>query len=311
VPLAVAPITDVTLWARSNGLEIVLFLTGAVLLSRTARAVGHAILRRIDARSRGTGLVRTESAKHVHVVTQVSMWAIVVLVWCTAIFLTLQRLGVPVTGLVAPATVVAVALGFGAQRVVQDVLAGLFIIAEHQYGFGDNIRVSALGQDSGATGTVEEVTLRITRMRTVNGEVVIIPNGQIIQVTNQSRDWARAVIDVPVPATADVGKVREVLGEVGEEARKDKELGPLLLDSPSVVGVESIELDTLHVRIVARTLPGKQFAVGRELRERVALAFRAEGISVSASLDTLATSEALERSEADEPDDADDPIGVR
>lgn len=285
--LAVAPLTDLTNWARSDGLEIVLFITGAVLLGRATKWIGTEITRRIDAKyAAGTGLVRTESAKHGHVVAQVTMWAVIVLLYCTAAALTLQRLGVPITGLVAPATVVGVALGFGAQRIVQDVLAGLFIIAERQYGFGDVVRISALGSEAGISGTVEEVTLRVTRLRTVNGEVVIVPNGQIVQVTNQSRDWARAVIDVPVPNTADVSRVREILSQVGAEAREDETLGPLLLDSPSVVGVERMDVDTLHIRIVARTLPGKQFMIGRELRARVALAFQREGIHVSTSLDT-------------------------
>ena len=128
------------------------------------------------------------------------------LIYAVAGVLMLQRLGVPLARLVAPATVAGVALGFGAQRVVQDILAGFFIITEHQYGFGDVVRLSVPGSATGVTGTVEDVTLRITRMRTVNGEVVFTPNGQIMQATNLSRDWARAVIDVPVPATADINR---------------------------------------------------------------------------------------------------------
>ena len=103
------------------------------------------------------------------------------------------------TSLVAPAAVAAVALGFGAQRIVQDILAGFFIITERQYGFGDLIRLSVPSLPDPAIGTVEDVALRVTTVRTADGEVVITPNGQITQVTNLSRDWARAVIDVPVP----------------------------------------------------------------------------------------------------------------
>lgn len=285
--LAVAPLTDITTWLRGNGLEIVLFISGAILLSRATRWLGSMITHRIDANSAdGPGLVRSETAKHRHVVAQVTMWAVIVLIYCVAIVLTVQRLGVPITGLVAPAAVVGVAVGFGAQRIVQDILAGLFIIAERQYGFGDVVRIAALGSEAGVSGTVEQVSLRITRLRTVNGEVVIVPNGQIVQVTNQSRDWARAVVDVPVPSTADVTQIREILNRVGLDASDDPMLGPLLLDSPSVVGVENIEIDTLHLRIVARTLPGKQFKVGRELRARVALALQAAGVHVATSLDT-------------------------
>lgn len=285
--LAIAPLTDVTDWLRSNGLEIVLFVLGTILLARLLRWISQRITKRIDATASGTGgLVRSETAKHSHVVIQVLTWAAIVLLWCITAVSVIRRLGVPVTGLVAPAAVIGVALGFGAQRVVQDILAGLFIIVERQYGFGDVVRISALGSEAGVSGTVEEVSLRVTRLRTVSGEVVIVANGQIVQVTNMSRDWARAVIDVPVPSTADVNRIRELLHRIGEEARRDDVLGPLLLDAPSVVGVERMELETLHVRVVARTLPGKQFEVGRELRGRVAMAFHAEGINVAPGLDT-------------------------
>ena len=286
--LAVAPLTDITNWLRSSGLEVVLFVTGAILLVRAVRWIGSRITRRIDAESAADGsdaaLIRSEAAKHRHVVTQVLTWAVIVVIYCVAAVLILARFHVPGIGLVAPAAVVGVALGFGAQRIVQDILAGVFIIAERQYGYGDVTRITVLGAEM--TGTVEEVTLRITRLRTIQGEVVIVPNGQIVQVTNMSRDWARAVVDVPVPSTVDVNRVREILHRVVEEAGDDETLGHLLLDPPTVLGVESIEVDTLHVRIVARTLPGKQFDVGRELRSRIAAAFQAEGISVSAGLDT-------------------------
>jgi moderate conductance mechanosensitive channel len=137
-----------------------------------------------------------------------------------------------------------------------------------------------------AVGTVEDVTLRVTRIRSVSGEVITTPNGQITQVTNLSRDWARAVIDVPVPAAIEVSRVTDVLKRVGEEAWNDDGLRKMMLDPPTVMGVERIEVDTFSVRMVARTLPGMQFDVGRELRARVASAFRYEGINVPAELDT-------------------------
>jgi small conductance mechanosensitive channel len=137
-----------------------------------------------------------------------------------------------------------------------------------------------------AVGTVEDVTLRVTRIRSMSGEVIITPNGQISQVTNLSRDWARAVIDVPVPASVDVGRATEVLQEVGREVYLDERLRKMMLDEPTVMGVERMEVDTFSVRMVARTLPGMQFDVGREIRARVASAFRTQGIIVSAELDT-------------------------
>jgi len=190
-------------------------------------------------------------------------------------------------GLVAPATVAGVALGFGAQRIVQDILAGFFLIAERQYGFGDVIRIASLGSTTGVSGTVEEVTLRITRMRSANGEVVIVPNGQIVQVTNLSRDWARAVVDTPLPTDVDLTQVTDLLRKVGVEVYTDEDLKPLLLDAPSLMGVESLTAGVLSVRMVARTLPGKQFEVSRALRARIATALQAAGIPMASNVSTM------------------------
>jgi len=284
---AVAPLPDVTAWLRSSGLEIMLLILGSLLLTRCATLVGALIAERIDTNARELdALVRSERAKHRHALAQVLTWTFLVVVYCVAAVQVAIRLGVPTTGLAVPAAVVGVALGFGAQRLVQDLLAGFFIIAEHQYGFGDLISVSIPGVPAGVIGTVEDVTLRVTKIRTPNGEVVITPNGQIVQLTNLSRDWARAVVDVPFPLSVDVGRVSEILRQVGRDIYADEALHPQLLDEPAVMGVESIEVDQIHVRIVARTLPGRQFLVGRALRGRIAAALRREGIHVAVDLDT-------------------------
>ncbi len=281
-------------WLSGRGLEVVLIVLGSVLLARFVAWVGRRITDRIDNRfTGGDVLVRSEAAKHRHSLTQVLTWAAIVLIYSISVFFVLDRLGVPVTGLVAPATVLGVGLGFGAQRIVGDVLAGFFIITERQYGFGDVVSIQVVGGGDPATGTVEDVTLRVTRMRSSNGEVVTVPNGQIVKVVNLSRDWARAVVDVPIPTTVDVNLVNEILREVGRDAFRDPALRPLLLDPPTVMGVESLDLDQVNVRMVARTLPGKQFEVGRDLRARVVLAFRQEGINVPppTAVDGVATGE--------------------
>jgi moderate conductance mechanosensitive channel len=279
--LAIAPLTDIRDWVTGRGLEVVLIVLGSVLLARFAAWVGGRVTDRIDRRATGgDALVRSEAAKHRHSLTQVLTWSAIVLIYSIAVFLVLDTLGVPVTGLVAPATVLGVGLGFGAQRIVGDVLAGFFIITERQYGFGDVVAIAVTGAAEAATGTVEDVTLRITRLRSANGEVVTVPNGQIVKVVNLSRDWARAVIDVPVPASSDVNRVNDLLRQVGNEAFRDPAMSKLLLDPPSVMGVESLDIDQVNVRLVARTLPGKQFEVGRDLRARVVLAFRRQGMSL-------------------------------
>src|SRR5258706_11429261 len=138
--LGVRPLTDVAVWVRGSGLEIVLLVTGAILLTRLATWLGGKITGRIDANARETdALVRSEASKHRHALAQVITWATLVVIYIGAGVAIAARLGIPVTTLVAPTAVAAVALGFGAQRIVQDILAGFFIIAERQYGFGDLI----------------------------------------------------------------------------------------------------------------------------------------------------------------------------
>ena len=284
---AIAPLDDLNQWARGDLLEIVLLVLGTILLTRLAVWARDRIVTRIDAQAHETDeLVRSEAAKHRHVVAEVFTWAFLAVVYVVTAVLVVERLGVPLAGLVAPAALLSAALGFGLQRFVQDIGAGFFITAERQYGFGDVIRISVTGVTEPAVGTVEDVTLRVTRIRSVSGEVITTPNGQITQVTNLSRGWARAVIDVPVPAAVEVSRVTDVLKHVGEQAWNDDELRKMMLDPPSVMGVERIEVDTFSVRMVARTLPGMQFDVGRELRARVASAFRLEGINIPAELDT-------------------------
>ena len=284
---AIAPLTDFSGWATGDLLVIVLLVLGAILLTRLAIWVRGLVIAQIDAHAiESDELVRSEAAKHRQVVAQVVTWAVLAVIYVVTAVMVVQRLGVPLAGLVAPAALLSAALGFGLQRFVQDIAAGFFITGERQYGFGNVVRIEVTGVSEPATGTVEDVTLRVTRLRSVSGEVITTPNGQIVQVTNLSRDWARAVLDVPVPSSVDVSHVTDILRRVGQDAYGDDRLRKLMLDPPTVMGVERIEVDTFSVRMVARTLPGTQFEVGRELRARVASAFRYEGINVSADLET-------------------------
>lgn len=281
--MELASTSQTTDWLRSSGLEIVLLMLGAILFSRFATFLRDRITRKIDTEFRSSdALVRTEAAKHRHALAQVVTWVVLTIAYVLVGMEVLKRLGFSVTGLVAPAAVLGAALGFGAQRIVQDILAGFFLITERQYGFGDVVRIAVTGSTEMAEGTVEDVTLRITTLRNADGEVITVPNGQIVKVTNLSKDWARAAIDVPVSASADITRVNEILHEVGTKAYEDRRLKPLLLDEPTVMGVEDLNLDQMNIRMVARTLPGKQFEVGRELRVRVAAAMRREGISETA-----------------------------
>ena len=269
-------------WILGRGLRIALLLLGAMLAARFITWTAQRISRRIDANfQESDALVRSESAKHRQAVASVIYYLGIALVVAMVFVEVTDILEIPVSSLVAPAAVLGAALGFGAQRVVQDLLSGFFIITEKQYGFGDLVQLT-LGSSNDAMGTVEDVTLRVTKLRTSEGEMYTIPNGQIMKSLNLSKDWARAVIDIPVPATADLAKVDEVLGGVCAAALEDPGLNELLLDTPKLMGIESIELDTVNLRMVARTLPGKQFEVGRKLRLLVVAALARAGIATAA-----------------------------
>jgi len=275
-------------WIITKGLRIVMLIIVAILMARFVNWAAQRISRRIDADFRESdALVRTETAKHRQAVASVISWVTIALICVVVLLQITDILAIPLGSLVAPAAVLGAALGFGAQRIVQDLLSGFFIITEKQYGFGDLVTLT-LGSANDATGTVEDVTLRVTKLRTSDGEVFTIPNGQIMKSLNLSKDWARAVVDIPVPTNADLNEVNELLHAVCENAMKNPAMSELLLDQPQLMGVESLELDTVNLRMVARTLPGKQFEVGRQLRLLVIAALARAGIATKAESTSLA-----------------------
>lgn len=268
-------------WARGRGLEILLIAIGAELIVRFATWLSWRYRKHLDDQLREQiekGGIVPERAKRARTVAQVAEWGVEALVYFLAGLLILYRAGIPLSGLVAPATVAGAAIGFGAQQVVQDLLSGFFLFAERQFSVGDLIRLSQPGQTMGITGTVEELTLRVTKMRTVQGELVFIPNGALRQVTNLSKEWSRVVIDIPIPADQDIQKAIAALREVAAAMGQDPDWKDLLLGEPVLAGVETFEVGYLQLRLIARTLPGKQFDVGRELRLRAAVALQQAGI---------------------------------
>ena len=262
-------------WLSNNGLEVVLLVLGAALMTRVIAKIARMWTGRIDAKHTDEDFWSEES-KHLHSLIQVISYVAVGVLYILFGIQILLRFGVNLVALVAPATVLGAALGFGAQKIVQDFLAGFFVLAERQYGYGDIVELTTA---TGVTaGTVEDVTLRITRLRTLDGEAVIVPNGQIVTAINQSQDWARAIIDVPVPNNADMDKANEVLAQVCREITDDDRVGQYVLDEPTVMGVQSIRLEQTVIRLLARTKPGMQWEVGRRMRAVILRRFRAEGI---------------------------------
>ncbi len=270
-------------WIVTRGLRIAMVVIAAVLAARFVTWAAQQVTRRLDESfAESDALVRSEATKHRQAVASVISWVSVVVIGIWVIVETSETLRFSMDGLIAPATVLGAALGFGAQQLVKDLLSGIFIIVEKQYGFGDLVTLSIANSLTDASGTVENVTLRVTKLRSPDGEVFTVPNGQIVKSINQSKDWARAVIDIPVSTSTDLNRVNAVLHQECEHARDDPKLRELLLDAPTVMGVERIEVDTITLRVVARTLPGKQFEAGRLLRVLVIRALARAGIMTAA-----------------------------
>jgi small conductance mechanosensitive channel len=199
----------------------------------------------------------------------------IVLILTTAVLMVLTELGVAVTPVLASVGFVGLALGLGAQTLVGDIISGLFILIENQYTVGDVIEINGLA------GAVEEMNLRATMVRDLYGTLHIIPNGEIRVVSNKSRDWSRAVIDVGITYDADVDEAAATLNEIGRQAVGNMAVSNILLETPTVTGIEGLDDWAVRLRIMAKTTPGQQWAVQRHLRREIRLVFAEKGIEIA------------------------------
>jgi moderate conductance mechanosensitive channel len=197
-----------------------------------------------------------------------------VAIWTVAILMIVDEFGVSLGPLIAGAGIVGVALGFGAQKLVQDFLSGIFMLLEDQFGVGDII-------DAGeATGTVEMVGLRTTRVRDIRGTVWHIPNGTIDRVGNFSQEWSRALLDVDVAYATDIGHATAVIGRVASGIAEEMEWRSMFVEPPEVWGVQELGDSSIVIRLVMKVIPAQQWVVEREMRRRIKEAFDEEGIEI-------------------------------
>ena len=202
-----------------------------------------------------------------------------------AVLMILDQLNFNIGPLIASAGIVGVALGFGAQSLVKDYLAGIFMILEDQYGVDDAVD---LGE---ASGTVEAVGLRVTRLRDVNGTVWYVRNGEILRVGNQSQNWARTVLDITVAYESDLDQVQQILKDVAHKLFENEDFRGIIIEEPEVWGVERFDKDGVVVRVVLKTAPLQQWLVARTMRERVKHSFDKAGIRIPTSFQTTAATE--------------------
>lgn len=200
----------------------------------------------------------------------------IVIVWTIAVLVVLDALGLPLAPLFASAGIAGVALGFGAQSIVKDMLSGFFILLENQFMVGDVVELQTTS--SPINGRVESFTLRVTSLRAFDGTLHTVANGNILLVSNKSRGWARAIVDIRVAYGEDVNRVRELLEDLFESLRSDNVLSDWIREGPSVLGVETMGDYALVMRVIADTRPAKVANTERALRERIAATLEAEGI---------------------------------
>jgi small-conductance mechanosensitive channel len=259
--------------AGTRGLRVAVIVVIAVILMRILKALTGRLVRTSKGPTRVAQMREQQTRTMAGILYSVGV-AIVVAV---AILTSLPEFGFNVTPVAAAAAVASLAFGFGAQTLVKDLINGFFIIFEDQFVVGDLIQLN------GETGRVEYVTLRRTVLRNASGAIVTIPNSLIGQVSNLSRDWSQAFVDVTVPSAETVGRALATLEKIAGDFRNDADWSPALVDGPRVLGVESLSLNGTVLRLQVRAVLHRQDDVARELRRRIKLGFEESRIPLQAA----------------------------
>ena len=270
--------------------KIVVILVAALLITRFAR---RALTRFVaglagERMQRGLGSLRERAAgvagpggepsprsmKRAETIGNLLRSTITVVVWTVAVLTIMSEIGLDLGPFLAGAGIAGIALGFGAQNMVRDFLSGMFMLIEDQYGVGDVIDVGP------ASGVVESVSLRTTRLRDVEGTVWHVPNGTIDRVANKSQQWSRALLDIEVAYATETPLAEAIILRVANELSQDPKWEKDILSPPEVWGVERLGADGMTIRLVVKTKPLSQWNVARQLRARIKAAFDAEGIEI-------------------------------
>ncbi|MGH2589714.1 MAG: mechanosensitive ion channel family protein [Actinomycetota bacterium] len=259
-------------WFDDWGLQVIVTVGVATLVTLVLQIFVRRFRRRLEG---SPSLTQELNLQRIATLTGALSTAGIVLIWVVTVLLVLGTFEVPLGPFFASAGVAGVALGFGAQSIVRDTLSGFFILLENQFGFGDVVELRTTANP--VSGKVEALTLRVTALRDFDGTLHIVPNGNIQLVSNKSRGWARAIVDVRVAYGEDVDRLRGILDDVFDQIRVDETFRDWIHEGPSVLGIETLSDYALVVRVVADTLPSKRWDTERALRERITGRLDAEG----------------------------------
>jgi len=258
-------------WLTTSGIKITGILIGLVILSQMSRWIAKWMEKFVYEKD---PLRASEAKKRAHTLGNILRHAFLIIITFVAVLTILGELGIQLGPLLATAGIGALAIGFGAQSLVKDVISGFFIILENQYRIGDVIEAA------GVSGLVESVSMRKTVLRDLQGKVHTIPNGEIKVVSNLSKEWSRSVLDLGISYRDDIDQIVDLLIQIGKEMESEEPYKSAILEPLQVLGVEKFDESQMVIRMMVKTVPLKQWDVGRELRRRIKIRFDEKGIQL-------------------------------
>ena len=260
-------------WLMNHGIKIIAILIGSSIFIRVIKVFIEKGVRKLIKPDQVTKDPEAE-VKRENTLIRIFSSTVSVLVWAVAFMMVLTEFGINAGPLIAGAGIMGVAIGFGAQYMIRDFLAGLFIMLENQYRVGDVIKVAGIG------GKVEDITLRKTVLRDIDGVVHHVPNGEIKVASNKSQEFSRVHLKIGVAYKEDIDRVSSVLNQVCKEMAEDGKWKEKITKAPEVVGVDDFADSAVIIKILGDTLPLEQWGVARELRKRIKIAFDKENIEI-------------------------------
>ena len=258
-------------WALTNGLRIVMILVGMWIAVKTSKIIGKNIVRYA---SKKGGSSAQEDERRIHTLVQIFNVAAKVLIIVFGGMIIIKELGIDIGPMLAGAGILGLAIGFGSQALVKDLVTGFFLILENQIRVGDVVRIGSFA------GLVENITLRTVILRDLEGIVHTIPNGEINALSNMTYGWSRAKLDFGVAYKENVDDVMKVLGDLGRQIQTDEKYRDIILEEPTILGVDSLDDSCVTIRMIIKTVPLKQWDVAREFRRRVKNEFDRLGIEI-------------------------------
>jgi moderate conductance mechanosensitive channel len=251
--------------------DLLAILIIALLVNRFLRALSNLFIKRAATQTRAAQMREQQTRTLARVLYSASSKV----VWVVAILTAMEKVGINPLPALTVAGLASVAVGFGAQNLVRDVITGFYIVFEDQYAMGDTIQVGD------TTGRVENLTLRRTVLRDSRGALVTIANGEIRTVSNLSRDWSQAYVDISIPPELSLDKMMQALESAAAEMRADASWSQALVDGPRILGLQALDRTGSTVRLQVRTTPTRQDEVSRELRRRIQTEFQRQGLPLS------------------------------